>query len=116
MAMNHSAIAGFAGVLLLAGSAQAQPSQAPGGNVAHGHQLFLADGCFECHGTVGQGATTAPRLAPNPLPAAAIISYIRNPTGQMPPYSDKVLSDAEIGDIHAYLASIRKPAVKWPGE
>ena len=29
----------------------------------------MADGCYQCHGTVGQGSRgTGPRLAPNPLP------------------------------------------------
>jgi ubiquinol-cytochrome c reductase cytochrome c subunit len=91
----------------LAAAVQAQ-------DAAHGRQLFMADGCFECHGTVGQGAATGPRLAPDPLPADAIARYIRNPAGQMPPYSPKVLSDKDIADIRAYLASIRKPDVKLP--
>ena len=49
------------------------------------------------------------RLAPNPLPLATIIAYIRNPTGEMPPYGSKVLSDKDVVDIHAYLATIKAP-------
>jgi mono/diheme cytochrome c family protein len=78
-------------------------------DAAHGRKLFMTDGCYECHGTVGQGGAAAPRIAPDPMDAQAIAAYVRRPAGQMPPYSAKVLSDADIGDIHAYLASIRKP-------
>eukprot|EP01037_Dinobryon_pediforme_P012948 gene12948-13049_t len=67
----------------------------------------MADGCYECHGTVGQGGPGL-RLAPSPLPAQVIGYYIRNPTGEMPPYTSKVVSDSDIRDIHAYLASIPK--------
>jgi mono/diheme cytochrome c family protein len=74
-----------------------------------GHALFLKDGCRECHGTVGQGGSAGPRIAPNPLPAAAIEAYIRSPAGRMPPYGKKVLSHGDIVKIHAYLASIKPP-------
>src|SRR5437764_732412 len=36
-------------------------------------------GCYECHGTVGQGAQAnplAPKLAPRPLPLPALIAYV----------------------------------------
>jgi mono/diheme cytochrome c family protein len=81
---------------------------APGGDAAHGKALFMRDGCFECHGTVGQGGPGI-RLAPGPLPASVIAAYIRNPAGEMPPYTSKVVSDQDIADIHAYLASVPKP-------
>ena len=87
---------------------QPQPAPAADGDAAHGKKLFMADGCYECHGTVGQGGVGL-RLAPGPLPAAAIAAYIRNPTGEMPPYTSKVVSDNDITDIHAYLASMPKP-------
>ncbi len=94
-------------VTLFALPAAAQQA-APDGDAAHGKQLFIADGCFECHGTVGQGGVGY-RLAPGPLPVGAIAAYIRNPAGEMPPYTSKVVSDKDIGDIHAYLASVPKP-------
>jgi mono/diheme cytochrome c family protein len=38
--------------------------------------------------------------------------YVRNPTGGMPPYTNQV-SDADIADIRAYLATVpAPPAVK----
>ncbi len=82
------------------------------GDAAAGKMLFLKNGCYECHGTVGQGAganPVAPKLAPKPIALAALIAYVRKPTGGMPPYTSKVISDAELGDIRAYLASIPEP-------
>ena len=40
---------------------------------------------------------------------AAIIAYIRQPTAEMPPYTAKVISDAEIADIYAFLNTIPDP-------
>jgi ubiquinol-cytochrome c reductase cytochrome c subunit len=82
------------------------------GDAESGKKLFLKNGCYECHGTVGQGAganPVAPKLAPKPIALAALIAYVRKPTGGMPPYTSKVISDAQLGDIRAYLASIPEP-------
>ncbi len=80
-------------------------AQQADGDAAHGRQLFVGVGCSGCHGTIGQGGPGL-RLAPAPLPVAAIAAYIRNPAGEMPPYGSKVVGDADVCDIHAYLASI----------
>jgi len=83
-------------------------AQAPAeGNPANGKALFLKHGCARCHGTDGQGGAGA-RLAPNPPAAAALIRYVRKPTGAMPPYTNQ-LTDAELTDVRAYLASIPAP-------
>jgi ubiquinol-cytochrome c reductase cytochrome c subunit len=74
-----------------------------------GKTLFTKYGCFQCHGTQGQGTTAGARLAPKPIALAALIAYVRGPKGQMPPYTGKVVSDAELADIRAYLASIPEP-------
>ena len=82
-------------------------SQAPAGNAANGKKLFTAIGCYQCHGYEAQGSTaTGPRLAPRPLPFAALSKYVRRPTGQMPPYTAKVLADTELADIYAFLMSV----------
>jgi ubiquinol-cytochrome c reductase cytochrome c subunit len=39
----------------------------------------------------------------------AIKLYVRHPSGGMPPYTSKVLSDAEIDDIYAFLKTIPAP-------
>ena len=90
------------------GAEMQQATAAAGaGNAQNGKTLFLKNGCYECHGTVGQGGT-GPRLAPNPLPVDRLIAYVRKPMG-MPPYSPKVMSDTELADVRAYLASIPPP-------
>jgi mono/diheme cytochrome c family protein len=82
----------------------AAPSTAP--SAARGRQLYLSVGCVHCHGTQGQGSTAGTRLAPEPLPAAAIAQFIRATNTTMPAYSAKVLGDADVADIAAFLASI----------
>ena len=99
----------FAGVALgVSMAGHAVVAQGAGGDAGHGRQLFMADGCYECHGTVGQGGGGR-RLAPSPPPAAVIAAYIRRPAGEMPPYSSKVVSDGDVRDIYAYLASVAPP-------
>ena len=83
------------------------------GNADNGKKLFFKNGCYECHGTMGQGGT-GPRLAPKPLAAAALTAYVRKPGAGMPPYSAKVMSDAEAADIRAYLATIPEPPKNIP--
>jgi mono/diheme cytochrome c family protein len=77
------------------------------GNPENGKPLFIKNGCARCHGTQGQGGAGA-RLAPNPPSVAALIKYVRNPTGGMPPYTNQ-LTDAELTDIRAYLATVPAP-------
>ena len=91
---------------------------APAGDAARGKALFTGTyGCWECHGSLGQGnLSTAPRLAPSPLPFAALNAYVRKPGGEMPSYSETILSDKDLADIYAYLKSIpaSKPASSIP--
>ncbi|RQU32804.1 cytochrome c [Burkholderia cenocepacia] len=76
-----------------------------------GRAIYMRKGCFECHGSVGQGSImSGPALAPSPVPLKAMTAYVRAPKGQMPVYSKKILSDEDLSLIHAYLASI--PAVQ----
>jgi ubiquinol-cytochrome c reductase cytochrome c subunit len=81
------------------------------GNVENGKKLFIANGCFECHGTVGQGAsqTGGARIGPPAISLEEMMTYVRHPSGQMPPYTNKVISDQNLTDIYAYLKSQPKP-------
>lgn len=80
------------------------------GSVDHGKRLYTSYGCYQCHGLEGQGSViTGPRIGPRPIALSRFIRYIRQPTGQMPPYTEKVVSDAELADIHAYLKSLPQP-------
>src|SRR5579864_7652951 len=81
---------------------------AQSGNADNGKRIFLKDGCYECHGTVAQGGT-GPRLTPPAIALPTMTAIVRRGVGGMPPYSAKVLSDAELTDIHAYLESIPAP-------
>ena len=71
-----------------------------------GQQLFITYGCYGCHGYNGQGANTGPKLAPDPMAADALAAYIRNASSTlMPPYAEANVSNADVVDIHAWLAS-----------
>jgi mono/diheme cytochrome c family protein len=83
---------------------------ATSGNIDNGRRLYVSDGCYECHGRAGQGsAYSGARLAPKPIDLDAFIVYVRQPAGQMPPYTAKVVSDAELADIRAFLSSSPEP-------
>jgi mono/diheme cytochrome c family protein len=85
------------------------------GNTQNGNRIYTADGCYECHGRVGQGSqqTGAPRIGPPALTIDAFARYIHAPTGNMPPYTSKVVSDQDIADIYAFLRSVPPaPAAK----
>jgi mono/diheme cytochrome c family protein len=83
---------------------------APAGNAQNGKTLYVSYGCYECHDREGQGgAGTGPRLAPKPIPFVAFSAYTRHPSGQMPPYTAKVVSDKDLADIYAFLRSIPQP-------
>jgi len=75
----------------------------------HGRQLYIANGCYECHGYGGEGAV-GPRLGPHPLPLDVFTRQLRNPINlmpiHMPVYTAKVLSPADIAAIHAFLTAL----------
>jgi len=79
------------------------------GNAENGKKLFAAYGCYECHGRQGGGAATGPRIGPPAITLAAVLRYVRAPTGQMPPYTAKVVSDQDLADIYSFLKSFPTP-------
>ena len=60
--------------------------------------------CYACHGYDGHGGAGA-RLVPMRMNQAGFGLYIKNPR-QMPPYTAKVLSDAQAADLWAYIKSM----------
>ena len=82
---------------------------APAGNVETGKKLWVSVGCWQCHGYEGQGGAAGPRLSARNLPFAGFSAYVRRPTNQMPPYTEKVVSNADLEHIHAYLMSRPAP-------
>lgn len=94
--------------LLLLAAACLAFAQSP--NAQNGRKLFDRFGCYECHQHEGEGAAaTGPRLGPHPIPYANFTRYVRQPTGQMPPYTAKVVKDSELADIYAFLQSLPDP-------
>jgi mono/diheme cytochrome c family protein len=87
----------------------AQTAAPPAGSVAAGAMLYKKLGCYECHANEAQGGAQGPRLGPNPLPFARFAPYVRNPAGDMPPYTAKVLSDEELAAIYAFLQARPQP-------
>jgi ubiquinol-cytochrome c reductase cytochrome c subunit len=96
-----------AAALLLDAFLSAQGVHAQGApNVASGQAAFMHYGCYECHGTQGQGNYGAgPAIAPHPIPYANFLTYIRAPIGEMPPFDEHVLPAGDAQNIWAYLSS-----------
>jgi mono/diheme cytochrome c family protein len=63
--------------------------------------------CYTCHGYSGQNGSGA-RLVPMKKTQAAFIAYVRNPSqpNRMPSFSAKVMSDAQLADVYAYIKSL----------
>ena len=98
----------FAWSIAVASAAQqaappAQQQNAPAGNAANGRKLFVSFGCYQCHGYEAQGGAAGPRLAPRPIAYAQFMKYVRHPTNEMPPFTEKTVKDAELIDIYAFL-------------
>lgn len=114
--MNMPLITGLLLALTLSvGPTYGQSTSVKASDADNGKKLFTADGCYQCHGRQGQGGAAAPvgsygpRLAPPKIPLEALRRYVRHPSGGMPPYTAKVLSDAEIDDIYAFLKTVPAP-------
>jgi mono/diheme cytochrome c family protein len=78
----------------------------------HGKTAFMEHGCWQCHGTMGQGsiATSGGKvIAHTALPEESFEAFVRGTNGAMPPFSEKILSNNDLADIYAYLQSVPKP-------
>ena len=74
-----------------------------------GAALYRKNGCYECHVNDAQGGPQGPRLGPNPIPFPRFVAYVRNPSGDMPPFTAKVIPDADLEKIYAFLQSRPMP-------
>ena len=105
----------FALAVLFSGNCLAQ---SPVNDIEAGRALFMKNGCYSCHGTVGQGGErgAAPRIAPDPYPYEAFKILVRQPREAMPRFDVRFLSDEQLQLIHRYLASIplSRPAAEIP--
>ena len=87
----------------------AAPQDDPAGDAVNGKRVYLADGCFECHGRAGQGGAMnypTPALAQLELPVESFVAFLRAAPNDMPAYSADVLSDQDATDIYAFLQSL----------
>ena len=89
--------------------APANTPSSTSGNAVTGKRLYTDYYCYACHGTEGQGGRDGARLAPNPPPFNSLLTYLRKPSGTMPGYSSKVVTDQELADIYAFLKTIPPP-------
>jgi mono/diheme cytochrome c family protein len=87
----------------------ASPESPGSRDIERGAGLYARTGCYQCHANEGQGGAQGPRLGPDPLTLARFTWYVRNPSGGMPPYTDVVMSDQDLADIHAFLTARPQP-------
>ena len=102
--MLRIALAAAAACVLGHGSALAA-------DAAKGKAAFMKYGCWQCHGIEGQGSSATSLgkvLAPDPKPLETFVAFVRSTNRAMPPYSEKVLPNEDLADMHAYLSTIPK--------
>jgi mono/diheme cytochrome c family protein len=117
--VRFGAVAMGVGLLGLAAAPAVWALDTPKGDAANGQKMYLADGCYQCHGRVGQGGLMtgpAPILAQTRLPFAAFSRQVRNPVNDMPAYPQTLLSDKDLADIFAFLQALpgRRPLKEVP--
>ena len=97
-------------ILILAAAAAAQ-TKTPSGDAARGKELYVKYTCYACHSFDGHGGAGA-RLVPMKMLLPVFTAYVRAPRA-MPAYREKVISNAELADVYAYIKSIpESPAAK----
>jgi mono/diheme cytochrome c family protein len=90
----------------------ARAQDAPAGDAVEGKRLYLAVGCFTCHGRSGQGGAMngpVPALAKTAMPFDGFKGQLRQPANEMPAYSEKVMTDRQVADIYAFVESLPGP-------
>jgi mono/diheme cytochrome c family protein len=106
-------------VVLGGGWGAASAQDQPPGDPVNGKRVYLADGCFECHGRSGQGGAMnyqTPALAKLELPVESFVAFLRAAPNDMPAFSAEILSDKDATDIYAFLQSLpgRQPVKNFP--
>jgi mono/diheme cytochrome c family protein len=116
MPMRKVAVALNAALMAVAvvagGAGAARAQDAPPGDTVEGKRLYLAVGCFLCHGRAGQGGAMngpAPILAKTQLPLEGFKGQLRQPINDMPAYSEALMSDKQVADIYAFVQSLPGP-------
>jgi len=116
-ALALGVVALTAGALALGAATFAARAQEPAGDPANGARIYVAVGCFTCHGRAGQGGAfnyTTPALAKIQWPVEAFRAFLRIGVNDMPAYAKEVLSDQQVADVHAFLRSL--PGSRSPSD
>jgi ubiquinol-cytochrome c reductase cytochrome c subunit len=87
-----------------AAASDQKPTTPASGNAPRGKELYVKYSCYACHGYDGHGGAGA-RLVPLAMTLTRFTAYVHNPR-RMPPYTDKVLSDAQLSDLFGYIKSL----------
>jgi mono/diheme cytochrome c family protein len=90
--------------------ATAQAGKAPAGNRENGKKLYNDNACYACHGMSAEGGA-GPRLGPEAIPFPDFLERVRRPTDVMPPFDEKMISDAEVADIYAFVKTVEAAIV-----
>ena len=110
--LSRSLGVAFIAAALAASMVAARADDTPSGDPVNGKRVYLADGCFECHGRAGQGGQfnyQTPALAKTALPVESFVAFLREAPNDMPSFSADVLTDKDAADIHAFLQTLPGP-------
>lgn len=117
--MKRIALLAALGFSIVAADRSAKSQDAQAGDATNGKRVYMAVGCFACHGRVGQGgafAYPAPPLAQLEMPVEAFQAFLRDAPNDMPSYAVSVLPDTDAADVLVFLRSLpgRKPVRDFP--
>lgn len=96
-----------AGFCAAAAAQQVPPPPNPAAAPGQGAALYVRMGCIQCHGGVGQGGSEGPPLVATKLDHDAFAQLVREPVDKMPPYTRKILSDADLRAIYDHVLTMR---------
>jgi mono/diheme cytochrome c family protein len=104
--VNHSrwALVPVATAVALTVARPSVVTQEPGGSKSPGQAAYDRV-CHVCHGPEGRG-DGAPRLVPFGRSYDELLAIIRDGSGQMPPISDRRLTNEEVAEIIEYLKAL----------
>jgi len=78
-------------------------ANAADGAATRGTSLYVTEGCVTCHGLEGRGAVIGPPITGTVF--ETMLKRVRQGPAGMPKFAVNALSDEQIADITAYLAT-----------
>lgn len=73
------------------------------GTAQRGAAKYHDYGCVLCHGSVGQSSAFGNAALDPQIPIEGLRYKLRNKSGMMPVFSEKILTEQDVQDIHAFL-------------